>query len=433
MFRQKNLVGIQSYGNDRRYTDMNESQDTHDIDQLERKYGEEKPSVEFAALLEQDDTQRSYREVSVGERISGTIGILGDTTAFVDYGGRSEAAIDIQELRNEMGELIYNTGDTIQAFVAATEGEVRLTLSLRASNRQVLRQAFENGIPIEGRVTGFNTGGLVVNIGGLRAFCPLSQVEAGYCDNPESYAGQTHTFKILELRGRGRNIVVSRRAHLEAEAQRRAKELRDKLSEGTEMDGKVTRVERFGAFVDLGGVEGLVHVSEISHQRVENPRDVLSAGDQVRVKILELKGLGGDKERISLSLKALQPDPWDEASERLHEGEVITGKVVSLQSFGAFVELIPGVEGLVHISQLSAERRINKPGEVISVGQEVQVRIQGIDREQKRISLSMKAAQQDAAQTAEAQEIEDFRTKQQDKAADEGSSMADALRRAGLL
>lgn len=412
---------------------MNESQDTHDIDQLERKYGEEKPSVEFAALLEQDDTQRSYREVSVGERISGTIGILGDTTAFVDYGGRSEAAIDIQELRNEMGELIYNTGDTIQAFVAATEGEVRLTLSLRASNRQVLRQAFENGIPIEGRVTGFNTGGLVVNIGGLRAFCPLSQVEAGYCDNPESYAGQTHTFKILELRGRGRNIVVSRRAHLEAEAQRRAKELRDKLSEGTEMDGKVTRVERFGAFVDLGGVEGLVHVSEISHQRVENPRDVLSAGDQVRVKILELKGLGGDKERISLSLKALQPDPWDEASERLHEGEVITGKVVSLQSFGAFVELIPGVEGLVHISQLSAERRINKPGEVISVGQEVQVRIQGIDREQKRISLSMKAAQQDAAQTAEAQEIEDFRTKQQDKAADEGSSMADALRRAGLL
>ena len=433
MFRQKNLVGIQSYGNDRRYTDMNESQDTHDIDQLERKYGEEKPSVEFAALLEQDDTQRSYREVSVGERISGTIGILGDTTAFVDYGGRSEAAIDIQELRNEMGELIYNTGDTIQAFVAATEGEVRLTLSLRASNRQVLRQAFENGIPIEGRVTGFNTGGLVVNIGGLRAFCPLSQVEAGYCDNPESYAGQTHTFKILELRGRGRNIVVSRRAHLEAEAQRRAKELRDKLSEGTEMDGKVTRVERFGAFVDLGGVEGLVHVSEISHQRVENPRDVLSAGDQVRVKILELKGLGGDKERISLSLKALQPDPWDEASERLHEGEVITGKVVSLQSFGAFVELIPGVEGLVHISQLSAERRINKPGEVVSVGQEVQVRIQGIDREQKRISLSMKAAQQDAAQTAEAQEIEDFRTKQQDKAADEGSSMADALRRAGLL
>lgn len=412
---------------------MNESQDTHDIVELEEKFGEEKPSAEFATLLEQDETQRSFREVSVGERISGTIGILGDKAAFVDYGGRSEGAIDLQELRNEMGELIYNTGDTIEAFVASTEGEVRLTLSLRASNRQVLRQAFENGIPIEGRVTGFNTGGLVVNIGGLRAFCPLSQVEAGYCENPESYAGQTHTFKILELRGRGRNIVVSRRAHLEAEAQRRAKELREKLSAGTEMDGKVTHVERFGAFVDLGGVEGLVHVSEFSHQRVENPRDVLSPGDEVRVKILELKGLGGDKERISLSLKALQPDPWDEASERLREGEVVAGKVVSLQSFGAFVELVPGVEGLVHISQLSAERRINKPGEVVSIGQEIQARIQSIDREQKRISLSMKAAQQDAAQTAEAQEIEDFRTKQQDKATEDGSSMADALRRAGLL
>ena len=413
---------------------MSESNNTHDIHELDKKYADETPSAEFAALLDQEaSSQENRREVSVGERISAVIREIGDSVAFVDYGGRSEASIDVQELRNETGELLHGPGDTIEAYVASTEGDVRLTLSLRSSNRHILRQAFENKIPVQGRVTGFNSGGLVVNLGGARAFCPLSQVDTGYCEDPASYAGQTLTFQVIELRGRGRNIVLSRRAHLEAETAREARELRSKLSEGAEMAGVITRLEPFGAFVDLGGIEGLVHVSEISHTRVGNPRDVLSSGAEVRVKILELKDLGSKKERISLSMRALEPDPWDGVAERFNEGDVITGKVVSVQKFGAFVELTPGVEGLVHISQLAANRRVSHPGEVVSVGQEVQARVQSIDRVQKRVSLSIKALQAEAQQTAETQEIEAFKTKQQEKAADEGSSMAEAFRRAGLV
>jgi small subunit ribosomal protein S1 len=405
---------------------MNES---HDINQLDKKYAEEAPSAEFAALLDQD-ASRSCRELSVGERGIGKIQKIEGTHAFVDYGGRSEAVIDIQELRNDMGELLYTPGDTIEAYVASVEGEVRFTLSLRAGSFEILRQAYQNGVPVDGRVTGFNSGGLVVNLGGKRAFCPTSQIDTGYCEDLASYASQTLTFKIVELRKN--NIVLSRRAYLEAEAARRAQELRARLSKGAEMDGKVTRVERFGAFVDLGGVEGLIHVSELQHSRVGHPRDVISTGDEVRVKILELKGLGGDKERISLSIKALQPDPWDDALDRFREGDIVTGKVVSIQQFGAFVELLPGVEGLVHISQL-ATNRVSRPGEVVSVGQEVQALIQKVDRDQKRISLSIKALQQQAKQTAETQEIKNFQAKQEKAPEDRGGPMADALRRAGLI
>jgi len=411
---------------------MDLSEETHDLGELDKKYADETKSTEFADMLEKESAEKSVREVSVGERVSGNIRDITDSVAFVDFGGRSEAAIDLQELKDEAGEVTHSVGDTVEGYVSSVEGEIRLTLSLRASNRQVLRRAFDNGIPIEGRVTGFNTGGLVVSISGARAFCPLSQVEAGYCENPESYAGQTLTFKILELRGRGRNIVVSRRAYLQEETERKAKELRDRLKVGADMDGKVTRIERFGAFVDIGGIEGLVHVSEISHTRVESPEAVLSPGQEIKVRILELKGLGGDKERISLSMRALEPDPWDSVSEKFREGEVVTGKVVSIQNFGAFVQIAPGVEGLVHISQLVANRRVAKPGDVVSNGQEVPVRIQNIDRAQKRISLSMKAVQQEAEKTAETQEIEAFRTKQQGATASSAGSMADALRRAGL-
>ena len=405
---------------------MNEPQD---IEELDKKYAEETPSTEFAELLEEEGIPESSREVSIGEQVTGTIQKIEDTSIFLDYGGRSEAVIDAQELRNDDGELPYSEGDTIEAFVASVEGEVRLTLSLRANTFEVLRHAHRNGVPVQGRVTGFNTGGLVVNVGGKRAFCPTSQIETGHSEDLASYAGQSFTFKIIELRRN--NIVVSRKAHLAAEDARRAQELRAKLAEGAEVGGKVTRVERFGAFVDIGGIEGLIHVSELRHSRVGHPREVVSTGDEVKVKILELKDLGGDKERISLSLKALEPDPWDEALERFKEGDTATGKVVSIQNFGAFVELLPGVEGLVHVSQLSTAR-VARPADVVTVGQEVQALVQKIDREQKRVSLSMKALQQETKNAAEKQEIQEFQAKQEKPAGDQQSAMADALRRAGL-
>ena len=200
-----------------------------------------------------------------------------------------------------------------------------------------------------------------------------------------------------------------------------------------ELTGTVTRLERFGAFVDLGGIEGLVHVSEISHTRVESPGDVLQKGQELRVKILELKDLGKKEERISLSLKAMEADPWDKATEQFKEGDVVTGKVVSTPNFGAFVELAPGIEGLVHISQLSSGKRISKPTEVVSVGQEVQARVQEINRRQKRISLSMRAIEEDATEKAAAEDMAAFKTQQQTQAPSEGdNAMAEALRRAGL-
>ena len=217
-----------------------------------------------------------------------------------------------------------------------------------------------------------------------------------------------------------------------AEAAAAAKELRSNLEAGAEMGGKVTRVERFGAFVDIGGVEGLVHVSEISHVRVGNPADVLSKGSDVRVKILELKDLGKREERISLSMKALEPDPWDGLNAQVSEGDVITGKVVSVQKFGAFVEVVPGIEGLVHISQLSAGQRVARPGDVVSVGEEVKAQILGIDREQKRVSLSMRALQDEAKQVAANEDMAAFQSQQKAQTENAGSSMADAMRRAGL-
>jgi small subunit ribosomal protein S1 len=410
-------------------------EETTNINELEQKYGGDAPSTEFASLLEQSESQMDHKEIAVGQRVPGKVQKIEGPSTFVDFGGRSEGVIDTQELRDRAGTIQYAVGDTIEAFVASMEGEVRLTMSLRGgSNTEVLREAYENGIPVEGRATGFNEGGLVVNLGGRRAFCPISQVDTAYCEDLTVYAGQTLTFKIMEFGGSGRNIVLSRRAHLEEEAAKRARELRDKLQEGAEVMGTVRRLERFGAFVDIGGVEGLVHVSELSFTRVEHPGDVLSVGEEIKVQILELKDLGGDKERISLSIKALQPDPWFEAADKLQEGQVLSGKVVSVQQFGAFVEVWPGVEGLVHVSQLSKER-VNKPSDVVSVGQEVNVRIQKIDRELKRFSLSMRAAQEEAADSAEAQEIEAFRNQQESAKAEGGDQgpMADALRRAGLL
>ena len=404
----------------------------HNVNEMDEKYVADRSSDEFAALLEGEPDQAPAPLLSVGQRLSGRIQSIDESSVFVDYGGRSEAVVDIQELKNEQGEVSCGVGDTIEAYVASVENEVRLTLSRRTGNVQILRQAYENNIPVDGRVTGFNSGGLVVNLGGRRAFCPVSQIDTGYSKDLASYAGQTLTFKIVEFRGRGRNIVLSRRAHLEAEAARRADELREKLNEGAEVTGKITRLERFGAFVDLGGVEGLVHISEIAHNRVGHPKDVLRSGEEVNVKILELKGLGGDKERISLSIKALLPDPWDGALEKLQEGEVITGKVVSIQQFGAFVEVVPGVEGLVHVSQL-ARSRVARPADAVSVGQEVRARIRKVDRDKKRISLSIRDLQEEEKKAVEVKEIEAFKIKEKSSDNKSESVMADALRRAGLV
>ena len=406
--------------------------ETENIDDLDKQYIKDGPSAEFADLLQQEKVEPQHKKISVGQKVSGIVQKMDGESAFVDFGGRSEAVIDLQEFRDASGELSFGEGDRLEAYVASLEGEIRLTRAMKGSSRSAVRDAFDNGVPIDGKITGFNKGGLVVNLGGMRAFCPMSQIEVGFCAEPESYAGKTELFKILELKNGGRNIVVSRRAILEEEAAVAGKALRETLSVGDEIKGRVTRIERFGGFVDIGGVEGLVHVSELSHTRVNDPNTVLKTGDEIDVKIVGLENLGKDKERISLSMKALLPDPWSEIHQTVREGEVVTGKVVSLQNFGAFLEIAPGIEGLVHISQISGAKRINNPGEVLTVGQEVQARIQQVDKVQHRISLSIRAVAEHAEQAAAAEDMSEYQAKEKELAEQADNSMAEALRRAGL-
>jgi small subunit ribosomal protein S1 len=248
-------------------------------------------------------------------------------------------------------------------------------------------------MPVEGKITGTNKGGLSVELGGgKRGFCPFSQIDLRRVEDPERFLGRTERFKVLELGARGRNVVLSRRAILESERADLATRTRENVAVGAAFTGHVTRLVPYGAFVDIGGVEGLVHISQISHARVSDPAEALHEGQDVQVQILEIQNLGrGRDERISLSIKALAQDPWPATAGTLAVGSDVTGKVARLADFGAFVELIPGVEGLVHVSEL-ASRRLVHPREVISEGDEITVRILEVDLQRRRISLSRKQA-----------------------------------------
>jgi small subunit ribosomal protein S1 len=249
-----------------------------------------------------------------------------------------------------------------------------------------LAQAAELGIPVEGLVTEVIKGGLSVDVAGVRGFCPASQIDNRFVEDLAQFVGQKLMFQIS--RYEPRNLVLSRRALLEEAAEKIAVETRKKLVPGVVLRGKVVGFKPFGAFVDIGGIEGMLHVSELGFSRVEKPEDVLSMGQEIDVAVLEIKpGEKGD--RISLSLKALANDPWIDQIATIKEGSRVTGKITRLQPFGAFVELAPGVEGLVHISELGAGRRINHPKEVVSEGQQVEANVLSIDRDKRRISLSL--------------------------------------------
>jgi len=285
-------------------------------------------------------------------------------------------------------------GDEITAHVQKGQDGLKLTMAinLREAGRKALEDAHTAGTPVEGKVGQTNKGGFSVDLGGVRAFCPFSQIDIRRADNPEEFVGKSYKFKILELSDDGKNVVVSRRALLQADRESQATETRASIALGDVRQGVVTRLVPFGAFVDLGGIEGLVHISQISHQRVGDPSDVLREGQEVKVQVLELQNLGqGRSERISLSMKALASDPWPETASSFSPGSDITGKVTRLVDFGVFVELQPGVEGLIHISEL-ANHRIIHPREVLNEDEEISVRILDVDLDRRRISLSRRQA-----------------------------------------
>jgi len=370
---------------------------------------------DFASLFAASEQQTKRREkpIKAGDVVRGRVIAVGASSAFVAVGGKAEAAIDVNEFRDpQTGEVSLKVGDELEATVVDDGTRSGSLVLKRVAGRGghvpgELEQAFENGIPVEGLVSGENKGGYDVQLGSVRAFCPGSQIDRRRVEGAQ-YVGQRFRFRITKLDPSGRNVVVSRRQLLEEEAAEQAATTLATLREGAVVSGTVSSLREFGAFVDLGGIEGLIHVSELGHERVSNPADVVQVGQRVELKVVKLeRGTGGKPGRIGLSLRALAPDPWDTVRQRFAVGTTTRGIVRRMEQFGAFVELAPGLDGLVHISRIVLDRRIAHPRQVLSVDQEVDVTVVEIDTEKRRIALSMVESAKAAKDAAEVEERRD--------------------------
>ncbi len=347
----------------------------------------------FAELFE-SSLQTPGVQFSPGETVSGIVVKISQDTVFVDLGGKSEGTADAQEFRDGDGNLTIKEGDEVQLRVSSVRKGIHLSKAIKARGAEAVRlleEARRTQIPVEGRVAAVNKGGFEVDLSGIRAFCPISQIDLRYCEKPEEHVGARYQFRIMEIREKGKNIILSRRALLQEEEDKKAKETLAKLVPDMELEGQVTRVTDFGAFVDIGGLEGMVHVSEISRARVNRPSEFLEQGQIVKVKVLKIEPDKKGRPRIALSMKALEPEAWDKGLG-FHEGDVISGRISRLMDFGAFVEVAPGVEGLVHVSEISYQR-VPHPNKLLKEGEQVEVLVLKIDEEKRRLSLSIKDAQ----------------------------------------
>ena len=352
----------------------------------------------FADLFEAYDNKLN-ESVRVGDKIRGEIISIGRDAVFVDTGTRIDGVVERGELLDEEGGLPYKVGDVLELYaISVKAGEIRLSKAVTGvGGFELLQDAHEEAIPVEGKVHALNKGGFEVLLGQKRAFCPISQMDIHYVEKPEDYVGETFEFLITDFEEDGRNIVVSRRKLLDKAVAKARKNFFKDLVVGDEIKGRVTKLMPFGAFVELiPGVEGLIHISELGWSRVENPADVLQAGDSVKVKVLGMApGEKPGQMKISLSIKQTVDDPWETVSERFRVGDVVEGKVTRCTQFGAFVEIEAGIEGLVHISEMSYRKRILKSEDVVAPGDMVQVTIKEIDESRRRISLSMRDVEGD--------------------------------------
>ncbi len=339
---------------------------------------EQLQQASFVEALAESFASEELRE---GQLVSGTIVAVSGDVALVAVGGKTEALMD----RTELGEL--RPGDNLEAVVVSVSPELRVShrLAIERREREALKGAFQNRIPVQGKVTGRNKGGYDVSIAGLRAFCPYSQMELGYPKNVDAYLGKIFAFLITEIADDLSSLVVSRAAVLLEEKEEAKRQAWERIQVGAELEGTVRRIRDFGVFVDLGGVDGMIHLSELSHKQPVRPTEVVKVGHKVRVKVLEADR---EKERIALSLKALQPNPWDTVAQRYQVGGPFTGKVVRKTEFGAFVELPEGVDGLLHVSQLPPGMKLDDPA--LEIGQEIQGYVRELEPERQRIGLSLR-------------------------------------------
>lgn len=356
---------------------------------------EDQDEMSFAELFESYNAGMG-KELNQGDMVDGRIISIGAANIYIDTGTKSDGVVDKAELLDENGELSCKVGDRLKLYVVSlNESEIILSKALSGAGKAtMLLDASENRTPVEGKVTGVIKGGFTVDILGKRAFCPVSQMDVKYVENQEEYIGQTHRFLITRYEEGGKNIVVSRRDLQNEEIQERLAVFLDTVKEGDMVEGRVTRIMTYGAFVELiPGVEGMVHVSELSWSRTEKPEEIVQPGDAVTVKLLKIEFLKeSGLPKISLSMKQATANPWDGMGADFHVGDQVSGKVVRLTAFGAFVEIAPGVDGLVHISEMSHTKRILRPDDVVKQGEQVHVVIKSIDMNSKRISLSIKDA-----------------------------------------
>ena len=374
---------------------------------------------DFGAILaafEQEKPPEKRDEPKIGDKVQGTVAAFGDEVVFVDLGAKSEGLVAREELTDEDDRLTVAVGDRIEGMVSAVDETGSLVLRVRPGRgeamRSELRMAWERQLPVEGLVTATVKGGVEVTVAGMRAFCPISQLADRYVEDASEFVDRRLDFRIqrFEEAGRRTNIVLSRRVLLEEEAERRADAVRERLEVGAVLDGTVTSVTSYGAFVDLGGLEGLLHVSEMSYERVADPRELISEGQRLEVQVLSVEPgkKPKQKERISLSIRVLQRDPWQDAAKRFPAGKVTEGRVMRLESFGAFVHLSPGLEGLVHVSRLGSDRHVRHAREVLELGQTVHVKVLSVEAPERRISLALEV---DDGADEEAREYRDYREK----------------------
>jgi small subunit ribosomal protein S1 len=379
-------------------THMKSKHDIDDDDMMEET--EELEDGSFAELFEQDGKQ-AKRWLEPGQKLTGKVLKIGNEWIFMDTGQKGEGVIERKEFLDIDGNITVAEGDIISAyFLSSSHGEMRFTTkigggAISGGGSTQLEQAWQDGMSVEGVVEKEIKGGYEIKLGTSRAFCPYSQIALRRVENPEALIGTRLTFRISEYAENGRNIIVSRRALLEEEQRQLREDAQAAINEGMTVVGTVISLQDYGAFVDIGGIEGLLPISEIGWSRVKDVRDVLSVGQQLTVVV---KSIDREKERISLSLKDTIADPWEQVPDRFPEGSFHTGTVARLDTFGAFVTLSDGVDGLLHISKLGSGKRINHPREVVKEGEQVEVKIESIDRANRRISLALAGPARAAAE-----------------------------------
>ena len=353
-------------------------------EELEERPGEEES---FEALYKE-----SLGKMSEGETVKGEVARITSDSVLLDIGYKSDAMIPIEEFRKPDGTIDIKVGDKISAVIEKVEGKNGLVMLsvAKAARMKVwddIAKSCDEGGFIEGRITGKVKGGLFVNIGGIQAFLPGSQVDLKPVKNVDELIGKTFQFKVLNYNKKAENVVVSRRACLEVAREKQREKTIEGLNEGAIVQGVVKSIMEYGAFVDIGGIDGLLHLNDISWKRISKASEVLKVGDEIKVQILKLDIAN---RRISLGMKQTTPDPWKEALNKYQVGTRVMGKVVNLTDFGAFVELEEGVEGMIHVSEMSWTRKVKHPSSILSTGEVVETVVIDIDPSTRKIALGLK-------------------------------------------